>query len=263
MSMTLTEDKIGPMMDLGDKASGTSFVLAMEHEGKVTLYPRNNQPCQGGETRKYYRTHGDACTQPENSKPSDLHHPFPKGRPVGILFPSCTLGHSPRKDPYLDWLIKDTQSPVRCVMGGVIYDKGHILFADTRLDPTVMIFAIQMMRRGVPESGGNHLLAAVRQMGSYEYYFNPKISIRRFVDGHPRDLSGGTYYDGFDYNRSFNANIFTDKVGKFVCSASVTEQMIQDAYEAEEPYVDEPYQFTTYAGKKYASHLEWIKENKR
>ena len=62
---------------------GYNFTLGMFHEDKYKVWKRQNQPCQGGEMRKYGLTHDDS-TRPDDPRPGDLIHPFPDGIPLAV-----------------------------------------------------------------------------------------------------------------------------------------------------------------------------------
>jgi hypothetical protein len=93
------EQFIQIMQSVSKRATGTGFVLLMEHEttkrvssygNKVykdySIHPRFSQPCQGGELRKYESSHPGRCTQPHNERPGDLYQPFPDGKPAAVAF---------------------------------------------------------------------------------------------------------------------------------------------------------------------------------
>lgn len=283
-------------------ARGTSFVLAMEHDGKVGTFLRERQPCQGGETRKYFSTHGADCTQPENAKPGDLEHPFPKGRPVAIAFPKATM--SSRCVDVLfkelrDYVIMSPDSPFARGFKDVHIHADGIGFTvnDTHVDPTVMIQGVQLLRKsGVLKTYTKEFLSSLAtadltllamnwcQIMAYsargvsnDYYWSTTFSPKRFYLGLPNDLSGGTYYDGYDYNRSYNNSLFvpsmddplkpgleaTEIVFKTKDFDSRARELLDwvHAYMATEPDpIIEPYKFRTYAGKAYDSHLDYLKE---
>ena len=274
-------------------AKGISFILAMEYEGEVTIHPRSGQPCQGGETRKYYSTHGDLCTQPEDNKPGDLHHPFPKGRPVAIAFPKSTIAHS-GKLPYFaklrDFLTMSPESPFRSGFKDVHIHADGVGFTigDTHVDPTVMIQGVQLLRAlnnlsaYGPEfieslSEIDALLLSIRN-GFLGYYWDVTISPKKYYLGLPNDLSGGTYYDGYDYNRAFNKDLFVssmDNPGGFNLQNNLyaggtirdkAMKFLDDVHkfmETEPDPIIEPYTFRTVSGKTYESHLEYIEKVKK
>ena len=294
-------DYLNKMEEAAKEAHGTSFVLAMaDDEGNVTIHPRNNQPCQGGETRKYIKTHGAACTQPENAKPGDLHNPFPDGKVVAIAFPKATFNHTKGFDFFhrvRDVVTMSKESPFRTGFKDVRTHEDGVGFTvgDTRVDPTVMIQGIQLIRNMhysmLPKFSKEQVASLsdldllflamnwydVRYECSSGYYWNSVISPKRFYQAMPNDLSGGTYHDGFDYNRSFNADLFVPSVGdaskpgldasslKFSTTDLVKRsfEVLEAAHkfmETEEDPVKEPYKFRTYSGKTYDSHLDYLKE---
>jgi len=225
---------------------GTGFVLVMEHKVQghtdapgvnpniidYSIWPRFNQPCQGGELRKYEVTHPGECTQPHNRKPSDLWTPFPDGKPSAIAFnPFCTSAAG-------DELVKaatSEKSPWLKGFGGpqnielLKANDGHIngiLIKRLNVDPTVMVNLIQFLKQGygpqyamLVKAGLTEVQAMAAVMlnrgsvthasGTYDYYFPKIFSARRFFEGKPRDLSGGLYEDRTDYNRTFVQDVFS------------------------------------------------------
>lgn len=237
-----------PLLDsMSRHSSGTSFILMMEHDvpsrgtwggGKkdYSYHPRFSQPCQGGETRKYGSTH-PSCTQPHNSKPGDLHQPFPAGRPSAISFPLSGVHHaSVDNEAFFQAMFSDTSPWIKGFGGS---KNVHTLRNDKKLpygvvigvknldvDPTVMINAIQMLRNAsgssfnkLVEAGltQNEALAVLMLNGgntgpvickTADYYFCPVFSARRFFGQSPNDLSGGHYSEGADYNRTYVQDVF-------------------------------------------------------
>ena len=66
------------------------FVTRHAETGKYQFHERPDQPCIGGELRKYTESHGeDNCTRPNDDRPGDLCHPFPKSKnrlPAGVCY---------------------------------------------------------------------------------------------------------------------------------------------------------------------------------
>ena len=282
------------------KGTSTSFVLGMVNDkGEFSIHPRNNQPCQGGETRKYFSTHGERCTQPENTKPSDLHHPFPDGTVKMIAFPQATLNlHNEVTRMVRDFIIFDPRSPFRAGFKGIEshQDGCGFTITDTAVDPTVMIQGVQLMRRavnGMQQWGFTKSQLEVNPLdvilastfytcmgkcvyGTNSYHWSPNLSPRRWYEGLPNNLSGGLYCDGFDYNRSYNHSLFVpdiydDKVKGFSCPTDPKDyiknygeliEKIHEFRDAEPEVVDKPYKFLTYSGEQFDSHLDYIAKYK-
>ncbi len=220
--------------------TGTNFALAMRNpDGSVTVYPRQNQPCQGGEMRKYYKTHGDRCTRPKDPRPSDLHKPFPDGVVEGV---SLNLGNKSHSMEFAKFLFS-SESPYRKAFPSSEdvhfipskYDPEMlqgIIVTNTDIDPTVFVNSLQCFRtlsestwKKYVDLGLTKLEAVVTQMLShndisaivgetYTYYFPMNASIRRLMEGDPFDLSGGTWRDGFDYNRPEIQDLFKAREGE-------------------------------------------------
>lgn len=216
---------------------GLNFALAMRNpDGKVKVYRRQNQPCQGGEMRKYYDTHGDLCTRPGDRRPGDLEHPFPPG-----VVEAVSVHFSAERDSLLraafsndsPWLrgfgspdnIELVKTKSKKVVG--------IILLDTEIDPTVFVNLLQFCRvsrvnwdRYKGLSGfsvreklilagwfNNHSDVSSGVFETYQYYFSQKPSLRRLFESDPVDLSGGTYKAGFDYNRPDISKLFSGDDG--------------------------------------------------
>lgn len=232
---------------IADQASGTNFTLMMTKEVgygsskhnhiDYSFHPRFNQPCQGGETRKYSCINED-CTQPHNEKPGDLAAPFPDGTPSAIAFArldeldDLDIKSDASKDRarLFKFMFQSDSSPWIGRLGGVSNIKkidGGLLIGVNNLmiDPTVMINAVNTYRsisgenfvklidHGMTEHEA--LLTLMLNQNSittlnstYDYYFPNPCSVRRFFEGRPNDLSGGTYHDRADYNRTYIADVF-------------------------------------------------------
>jgi hypothetical protein len=211
--------------------TGMNFALAMrDHvdgdDDRITVYPRENQPCQGGEMRKYGKR---SPNRPKDPRPGDLHDPFPDGILEGVSIHWQTL---PKKD-MIEFLTSQ-ESPYR---KGVGPNTEHILdetgervvgsiFLDTDVDPTVFVNMLQFIRsidsnlfkkyRENGLTGAESILCMmlcgsdpeVAFTGTYSYYFPTKASVRWIIEGDHFDLSGGTYRDGYDYNRPEVQDLF-------------------------------------------------------
>lgn len=229
------------MLDVIRASTGINFTLLMEKDvGRssglrtdVTIHPRWNQPCYG-ELRKYKSTHPDECTQPKNGKPDDLWHPFPDGTPVAV---GTKFNHKPSEasDALLRFVFSGN-SPWLSGIGDpdlVLNKKEHVvgvLMRDTRLDPTVLVNLfnnvksllllgdnpgtfMKLIEGGFSEAEAIATMLATRtplQAISQPdgYYTTQRLSLRRIVEQKPRDLSGGTLHDRFDYNRTELENVF-------------------------------------------------------
>lgn len=239
------------MLDsLSCHATGTSFILMMEHEvqghtsegeNKISGYkdysyhPRFDQPCQGGETRKYKGFNRDV-TQPHNRKPTDLYHPFPEGKPSAISFPLSGKKYGSKELEQMFDAMFSAESPwlkgfgskenVRYLRNELDLAYGVIIgVKNLDVDPTVMINCIQVLRNSTAsyfvqlvEAGATPIEALAilmlnhNSIGSigmtYDYYFCSVFSARRFFGQAPNDLSGGYYSDRTDYNRTYVQDVF-------------------------------------------------------
>ena len=233
---------------LADNMRGRNFALAMrDEEGYLTVYPREHQPCQGGEMRKYkfkgaydagYKEgallHGDDCTRPDDPRPGDLCHPFPDGTPEAI---AVCLYTSQNAD-LMEFFLSD-DSPYRKGIGGrknvdIRKSGGRVsglIFKNTSVDPTVLVNFLQFLQYDystvwpklisagmTPSEAAVSLILMGANDGTsiipetYTYYFPLRASIRRIVEGDPHDLTGGTFRDRYDYNRPKIQDLF--KAGK-------------------------------------------------
>ena len=230
-------------------ATGTNSVLLMEHDVKkgrhgikgqnwssntkdYSIWPRWNQPCQGGEMRKYIEVHGDECTRPESQKPKDLHNPFPEGNPVMVGNRFYT--HVNKEHEYIFEHLYSKESPYRKGMASTrfVRDKwgriAGVLIDDMKhVDPTVLVNGLQFTGYVINNAGSIHelvqngatisealMLLQLNSRGftmpgnTCDYYFASKMDVRRFLDGDPNDLSGGSFYDRTDYNRKDVQDLF-------------------------------------------------------
>lgn len=132
-----------------------SFALLMEHEGKAEIHLRDHQPCYG-ELRKYEKTHPGECTGDQGKvvRPPDLEHPFPKGRPIGLVInfgpwvQNClrVKGISYEKSfAYFSYFFSPKFSPFSKGLGQdveIIHEDqkvSGVVFYDMCLDPTILV----------------------------------------------------------------------------------------------------------------------------
>src|SRR6266498_1067963 len=96
-SIPAEETAYQELLSASKSMTGVNFALLMRHDDALTVHRRENQPCQGGEMRKYAMTYGRPeygdpppkalhpnCTRPQDYRPADLRHPFPNGIPEGV-----------------------------------------------------------------------------------------------------------------------------------------------------------------------------------
>lgn len=247
-SSHIDQSAIHSLRYLANQMHGCNFALAMrDKEGYLTVYPRENQPCQGGEMRKYGKTHGEKCTRPDDRRPGDLTNPFPDGV-VEAVAVRLRVHHDPEM---MDFFLS-SDSPYKKGFGSskdveVLTKDGLVsglIFKNTDVDPTVLVNFLQFLHYrhdhhpawkkmielgATPAETAVHLTLAGGIPGqvskydpsqtdplhmTYSYYFPMKASIRRIIDGNPFDLSGGTYRAGFDYNRPEIQDLFMAREGE-------------------------------------------------
>lgn len=247
-------DSFMPMMEAAVRfGGGINFTLMMQHDVlnhsdngpnlsktisvDYSIHPRYHQPCYG-ELRKYRATHPDECTQPWNSKPTDLWDPFPAGRPImvgtnfsgqqsGQYHYDCDVMITEAFGPESPWVLGSKQG-LPTFVEGEKYLVGVIL-KDTKIDPTVMVNLFnnlkcrtglglvykQLRDEGLSvretfavllHSGRGSPLAYIN--GPDGYYTSYRVSARRILEAKPRDLSGGFFCDRIDYNRTELENVF-------------------------------------------------------
>lgn len=248
------------LLKLATTMSGINFALAMRNEaGEIKVYPRENQPCQGGEMRKYGESHPGDCTRPNDRRPTDLRKPFPDGIPEAVAV-NLLAGWTSPSDK-LDVLIKglySDDSPYQRGFGSAtdveyVMKNDHIhglIFWNTEVDPTVFVNSLQFLNtfKGQPETyvdlveAGLTTTEAIACMvmcnihpfkqgigPASTYYFTASPSIWRLLEKKPHDLSGGTLRDRFDYNRPKVQALFSAGEGEHSISwpKALKEQGLQ------------------------------------
>jgi len=232
--LTKTEAKTilpGLKSFLQERVQGISFSLVTRDptSSELKVHERVSQPCWG-ELRKYKVTHPEDCTQPLDKRPSDLKNPFPKiGIPEALAL-SIPINRNIEKFLWSD------QSPWVSGFGGednlIIHNRGVIL-KDLSIDPTVLINLAKNSQRGsnteelfnfLTKKAGispkKAVLALLFAGAHHKYFYSPKLNgpdtyvnpmtvdVERYLEQKPKDLTGGTLKDRFDYNRKELAGIF-------------------------------------------------------
>ena len=231
------------------QGQGTGFVLLMEHSGKLNGYKdysihlRFDQPCQGGDMRKYESAHPGRCTQPHNERPSDLSCPFPDGKPSAIGFYNLKYWPSEAVNEFFQAVVVSASSPWVKGFGGpsnihIIKDGDLVVgFILKRLnvDPTVLVNGVNFLNTF--NAGGAKVFLELKAAGlddnealmsimlngygaswstlspTWDYRFPVRFSARSFFGQKPVDLSGGLYEDGADYNRTYVQDVFCTPKG--------------------------------------------------
>lgn len=201
-------------------------------DGEEKFSERTAEPCYGG--LHNYDEYG-------YSKPGDLHYPFPKGFVLGL---GVSWNTKDREEPscqeFLSYLISP-ESPWRSVTQYIepVYERdllrGFIL-TETKVDPTPLVqmllvsklyrgnkprFFSELIQKGVQKDDallfalGLNAYTASIYSDSQDYYQHPKVDLGRWREGRPREISNGTFYEGFTYNRRYVAEIWLpDKESK-------------------------------------------------
>lgn len=269
----------------GLSMSGVNFALGMRRDnGKVRVFKRTGQPCQGGEMRKYESTHPGDCTRPNDPRPGDLRMPFPLGTPeaVAIHFNMPKTKIYGLKPPTSEWsefltALYGPNSPYQpgtgspwCVEFLIENDipQGMILL-DTEVDPTVFVNSLQFLNtmKGMYSVFSKYRAAGFTEAESllimmlsnndpsqagffaktFEYYFPTNASIRRILEGKPHDLSGGTLRDRFDYNRPQVQSLFAAGKGEV---RTIFRKAMEDKGHVFEKMVEKP---SPYSSRPYQS----------
>lgn len=224
------------------KLSGLSYCIVVRNEkDEIEIHRREDQPCIGGEHRKYKASHGDDCTRPQDYRPGDLRNPFPKGTPVALSY-NRKIPNEAKE--LIEFILSDESPWIRgfksakhiefipSKSGGYVYD-GWIL-KTAKIDPTVWISCLKFIQqasyvafndlqnRGMSKKEAitcmtlmnlhSHIPTHKAQMGPpNSYTMNINSSVERVFKGESRDITGGTLSDRYDYNRPDLANVFTDE----------------------------------------------------
>lgn len=191
------------------------YSLVMLEDDKLVQHIRNTEPCYGG-MRKYRVTHGKLCTLPKTQKPNDLYHPFPNGKVM-----MCFVRLSPIRFELMR-LLTEPRSPWVNGFGSpdnvIFHDKEKIIcLTDTRIDPSVFVnmlrysfnFNTEEKIENNPEFYYSYLLSPVLT-GYTRGMYAHKVDFRNFMSGKTLDITGGTWYDGYDYNRLWNEQLFAN-----------------------------------------------------
>lgn len=193
---------LSEMKEYGDYRTNFSLLMHSAPDGEITQYNRCNEPCFGG-----MRRYGASSTLPNTHKPGDLLHPFPSGKPVAVMvyvpsLPYCLPAFGPRS-PWISGFGS---------MDNIIFHMDHkvLTLIDTRIDPSVFVNMLRSIR-GIGK--GNKLSANESDpyythlwVSSYQNYSFADFEL--FCKQSPINASGGTWYDGFDYNRAWNESLF-------------------------------------------------------
>lgn len=204
---------------LKTKARGINFALLMDDEGVLKVYYRNEQPCFGE-----LRTYGPKSTAPDVYKPSDLHHPFPDGHPIAV---GTNFGWN---GEWLDIAITPESSPWHSVLKEFITfdsERGKcIIITDTHIDPTIMVHMFRMINYNSSFESVFQKLKTIfpDEMASLLWVMTPSINfplnnhftINTYDYGNwsgnspdfklifhrtPKEITGGTFYERWAYNR--------------------------------------------------------------
>lgn len=212
------------------EAQGTNFCLWMRQGDDLVKFERHNQPCQGGEMRKYKKTHPETCTRPDDPRPGDLRHPFPDGIPeaVAVRFrnpiPYEILDSIFESGPYSKVINRRSWTGISNDYCG----KRGLFVRNTDFDPTAFVNLLQFLNSITPfvtddllkmgfdydelptimylTNPGQSIRRGAVQQNSY--YFSVNAAIHRVVNGEFTDLSGGSFKDGYDYNRPEIQNLY-------------------------------------------------------
>lgn len=210
--------------------SGINFALGMRtDEGQLQVWVREDQPCQGGEMRKYGITHDDS-TRPKDPRPGDLYYPFPDGTPLAV----CSHFHTNISELFPHYVNKG--SPYLRAYGGpnnveMVGNSSVVIKDASLIDPTTMVYLFRKFRCGKNVFGEllNHLTPTevvlfdliewkslnFKKGGASSMYDVREINLKKFLKGGVEasyDLTGGSLYNRYDYNRPDIEYLFASKV---------------------------------------------------
>lgn len=222
--------------DLDNLKGYASYVMLFD--GDIE-HVREKQPCMG-ELRKYESTHKGECTQPKNSKPGDLHWPFPEGTPSGLYLNLNGMYRSfnEYKNSLIEFMFSSDSPWYSGFKCGVEFQKNNqgkilgVYIPHGDFDPTVFVNLCKhtgMILGNEEKVNQYHLLVAnglnerealaiccinpypiYRGVWNSDTYTCPKtFSFRRFLDANPKDLTGGLWSHRVDYNRTDMGEPFT------------------------------------------------------
>lgn len=232
--------------------------LFEEEDGSLRLYERVGMPCWGA-TREY------GCgTRPDDDWPSDLRearHKFPiTGKPIAISF-QFHIGYYDINDEHeKTWSEFTTKfsfnseiSPWRkCLKDSELTIHNDkivgVVIKDTNFDPTIMISLMRncghvdrnihaKWTKAMENNNNYHpALQYLKCRTSFDMYgFSPKVSVNRFVNGDPVDLSDGiTFYERASYNRPNIDYIFSKDCDDAVLYNNKTIKQLQEILEHSE-----------------------------
>lgn len=227
-------------------SGGRSYCIVTRNaDDTIEIHRRENQPCIGGEHRKYEKSHPGDCTRPNDPRPGDLRQPFPKGTPVALSYnwPIAT-----NLKEFFEYVLSN-ESPWIKGFGGKKYIefipstiKGYVysgwIVKTAKIDPTVWINCLKYLQgafkrnsfwKELIQRGMNKKEALVATIllsntaippsvngliPSGDYTMSLAGSIKRIMEQDPVDLTGGTLRDRYDYNRPDMAKIFVDPDSK-------------------------------------------------
>lgn len=220
---------------------GISYILTMDGDKH---YTRQKQPCYG-ELRKYESTHKGECTQPENQKPTDLHHPFPEGTPTGLVVPFTNYFEQVypvlaegEANSLFETMFSIDSPWARGFGKEISFVKKNnsvnaVKFSDMTLDSTILVNSFKVMQGLITKVRDFNDLLTIG-MDRYEalavltingitprlgvsqadsYCVNPSFSFKRFFNREPNDLTGGSLSERVDYNRTNLADVFKGGTG--------------------------------------------------
>lgn len=225
-----------------NEMQGTNFVLGMlTDEGQYQVWRRPNQPCQGGEMRKYGITHDDS-TRPLDPRPNDLYYPFPDGKPIAVGSRVGGLEKSYRHQIHAlsPWRraygFEDNIELVRKPNGEI---NGLIALNADHVEPTMMVHllrdarywendpgfygdlspqAVFLIRKYTAHGGGGRSITYDAGHNYQDHDDNISfLNINAIAKGGVEasvDLSGGTLGGRFDYNRPKIESAYRGETGK-------------------------------------------------
>lgn len=206
------------VVELAKETQGMGFVVALYVGDEVHIYERHHLPCYG-ELATYKDTHGEKGYKNEY-RPHDLYWPFPSGEPIFIAMKYMPYNKIDRK--YIDELLSDKSPFISGIGSGWDFIDDVFVMTDMDIDPTVAVDLLMFINRQgttfqkwsseCAEAGLSPSIKERFFLFKVVYLHSPYViisgaSYKRCTEG-PKNISMGTFKDGYGYTRSGNESIW-------------------------------------------------------
>lgn len=254
---------------------GINFVLGMQtDDGKYQVWKRPNQPCQGGEMRKYGITHDD-CTRPEDPRPGDLTHPFPDGKPIAVgsrvdcLYKSYMHQIHPLSIYRRAYTTENNIEIVKDLGDKSV--KGLIALNADLVDPTMMVHMLRDARSWkynqeviMPQVSwllnkvGYNVCYSSTNYPDYErshYHVNFDKFIKGGIEA-TKDLTGGSLGSRFDYNRPDIEDAYRGVMGTNISLYQIINEAVFEGKASNKSFDLNSKKDFEYVGKKLEQYFK-------